>query len=189
VLFDGNADIGTVCASSHLYKRTGNERKVLEMALVRFDRRLGWDPIADLLDLTDLYGGRMLDLAKITDGQELVTPTAWHPAVDMFEDNDNIIVKMDLPGLTKDDIDISFDGHVLSITGQRKIEEMKGEGSYWSKERFSGEFHRYIHLPMEVSSENLSAKFREGVLEVTVPKAEKNKVKKIPIESGEAKKE
>lgn len=152
------------------------------MALVRHRRLRGWDPFTGITDLPNVYGERMFDFPRFLSDGELGL-SAWHPAVDMYEDNDNFIVKVDLPGLTKDDINISFDGHILSITGNR-VEEAKGDGSYWSRERFTGDFHRYVHLPMEVSSENLTAKFTDGVLEVTLPKTEKSKVKKIPIESG-----
>jgi HSP20 family protein len=158
------------------------------MALMRYRRRLqDWDPLADLMNLADAFGGRMLDLPRFFDGPTSQS-TIWHPAVDMYEEDDHMVVKLDLPGLKKDDIDISFDGHVLSITGKREEEKMKGDGRYWSDERFKGEFHRYVHIPMEVSSENLSATVKDGVLEVKLPKTEKNKIKKIPIESGKANK-
>ena len=141
------------------------------MALVRHRNTL-----MEMLNLPELFG----------DGG--ATPLAWHPPVDMREDNDQVFVKMDLPGLTAEDIDISFDGHILSITGKRKEEAEENEGCYWSRERFSGEFHRYIHIPAEVSSEKLSAAFKDGVLKVTLPKSEKSKVKRIPVSSGEGKK-
>ena len=158
------------------------------MALMRYSRKINtWDPLADLLNFTDVFGGRMLELPRVFSGDGEL-PTAWHPPVDMYEDDEHVYVKMDLPGLSKDDIDISFDGHILSITGSRKEREFEGGGNYWSKERFTGDFHRYIHVPMEVTSEDLSATFKDGVLEVSLSKAEKNRVKKIPIASGEASK-
>ncbi|RJP24231.1 MAG: Hsp20/alpha crystallin family protein [Candidatus Abyssobacteria bacterium SURF_5] len=152
------------------------------MALNRYSGRTQrWNPVADLLELADLYGGRMLDVPDF-----FQNGGAWHPAVDMLEDNDTVFVKMDLPGLSKDDINISFDGHILSITGVRKEEEMKEGASYRSRERFTGEFHRYIHIPAEISSDKLAATFKDGVLEVSLPKSEKNKLRKIAIQSGEA---
>ena len=153
------------------------------MALMRYRRR--WNPLADALEMTDLFGRRTPDWPDLVYRDSEVA-TAWHPAVDMYEDDGNVFVRVDLPGLTKEDVSISFDGHILSITGERKGEESKGDGSYWSKDRFSGEFHRYVHVPVEVSTEGLTATIHDGVLEVTLPKTDSSKVKKIPIESGEA---
>ncbi len=152
------------------------------MALVRYRNLGGWNPVSDLMDLMDL-GSRRFANFDVGDG---ATRVAWHPPVDMYEDNDMILVRMDLPGMKKDEIDISFDGHILSITGTRQEKELNGNGSYWSRERFTGEFHRYVHIPAEVSSEGLVATFTDGVLEVSLPKKESSRLKKIPIESGEA---
>ncbi len=137
------------------------------------------------MDFPDVFSDRMLDLPLLfgrrTDAE---VPMAWHPSADVYEDDGHVLVKMDLPGLTKDEIDVSFDGHILSITGRREEEKKEDGGTYWSRERFSGEFHRYVHIPVEVTSENMKAKYEEGVLEVTLPKAEKIKKKKIAIETG-----
>jgi HSP20 family protein len=91
---------------------------------------------------------------------------------------------MDLPGVSKDEIDISFDGHILSVTGRREGEKSEGDTCYWSRERFAGEFHRYVHIPAEVISDGLKAKYDNGILEVALPKPEAAKRKKIAIESG-----
>jgi HSP20 family protein len=156
------------------------------MALMRYRRGVrGWDPLADVLEMTDLLGGRVMEWPRLFQRDSEIA-TAWHPAVDMYEDDGHVFVRMDLPGLTKEEVNISFDGHLLSITGERKEEEKRGDGSCWSKERFSGEFHRHVHVPVEVSTEGLTATIHDGVLEVTLPKTENSKVKKIPIESGEA---
>ena len=91
---------------------------------------------------------------------------------------------MDLPGLSRDEVDISFDGHILSVTGRRKEEELKETEGYWSRERFAGEFHRFVHVPAEASSDDLKAKYEDGVLRITLHKTEKAKRKKIAIEAG-----
>lgn len=159
------------------------------MAITRYNRSRGLralDPFEAFLDLPELYGGRLLDYFPNLFGRD-VSVTAWHPSVDMYEDENNVCVKMDLPGITKDDINMSFDGHILSVTGRRETEKIEDESSsYWSRERYMGEFHRYVHIPGDVDSENLKAKFKDGVLEVTLPKSEKAKTKKIAIESAES---
>lgn len=158
------------------------------MAITRYRGLRGLEPFASMFDWPDLYSDTLLDFPRLfgrNRGVEL--PMVWHPSVDMYESDGSVLVRMDLPGLSKDDIDISFDGHVLSVTGQREEEEEKtDEGScYWSRERFTGDFHRYVHIPTEVLSEKLKAKFKDGVLEIELPKAEKAKRKKIAIEFGE----
>lgn len=160
------------------------------MAITGYNRSRGLrmlDPFEALFDFQELSGGRMLDYFPSLLGRDM-SVTAWHPSVDIYEDENNVYVKMDLPGITKDDINISFDGHILSVTGRREAEDIEDEGgSYWFRERFTGEFHRYVHIPGDVDSEQLKARFKDGVLEVTLPKSEKAKAKKIPIESGEQK--
>jgi len=139
-----------------------------------------------MVDLPDIYSDVMADFPRLFGRDRLAdVPLAWHPAVDVYEDNEHVFVRMDLPGLSKDDIDISFDGHILSITGRREEEKSEDSSCYWSRERFRGEFHRYVHIPAEVMSEDLKATFTDGVLEVMLPKAERAKRKKIAIESGE----
>lgn len=152
------------------------------MTLTRYRRSTDWEPMRAFYDLPEVFGEGMLDFPPSERGVGL--PRAWHPSADVFEDNGNVYVTMDLPGLSRDEIDISFDGHILSVTGRRKEEELKKTESYWSRERFAGEFHRFVHVPAEVSSEDLKAKYDGGVLRITLHKTEKAKRKKIAIEAG-----
>lgn len=153
------------------------------MAITRYRGLRGLAPFTGMFDWPDMYSDTFLDFPSLFE-RGVGLPTAWHPSVDMYEDNGKIFVRMDLPGLSKEDIDISFDGHVLSVTGQREEGKLNEGSCYWSRERFSGDFHRYVHIPAEVLSEKLKAKFKDGVLEIELPKAEKAKRKKIAIESG-----
>ena len=155
------------------------------MTLTRYKRMRDLDPFTGLLDWPDFFTDTMARFPKFfgrEDGRDLVT--AIHPAVDVYEDDGYVFVRMDLPGLTKDEIDITFDGHILSVTGRREEETAKDGGCYWSRERFAGDFHRYVHIPGDVVSDKLKARYENGVLEVSLPKAEKVKRKKVAIESG-----
>jgi HSP20 family protein len=162
---------------------------VSSMALIRH-RML--NPFTGQADWSELVGGMFYDFPRLHTheaypfyGMEGGLEAAWHPSVDMYEDDDKVYVKLDLPGMKKEDIDISFDGHVLSITGRRDEEKEFGDDvCYWFKERRSGEFHRYVHVPLEVDGDDLKANFENGVLTISVNKAEKAKRKKIAIESG-----
>lgn len=155
------------------------------MTLTKYRRRADWDPFRSSYDFPEVFAERMRDFPSFS-GRErgFELPTAWHPSADVFEDDGNVFVQMDLPGMKKEEIDISFDGHILSITGSRKEDESIDGGGYWSRERYYGEFHRYVHVPTEVTSDDLKAEYEDGVLVVTLQKAEIAKKKKITVESG-----
>ncbi len=155
------------------------------MTITRYRRRADRDPMSAFYGFPELFSERMFDFpSALGRERDLGFEGAWHPSADIYEDGDNVFVKMDLPGMSKDEIDISFDGHVLSITGRRKEEELKESERYWSRERYFGEFHRYVHIPAEVSSDDLKANYDEGVLRVSLHKTNGAKRKKIAIESG-----
>jgi HSP20 family protein len=105
----------------------------------------------------------------------------WFPAVDVFEDKDNLLVKAELPGLRKEDIEISLQDGYLSLSGERKQEEKREDACVYRSERWQGRFHRSISLPCRVEAEKIKATYNEGVLTVTLPKAEEAKPKQIPI--------
>ncbi len=155
------------------------------MTLTKYRRRTDWDPYGRFYDLPDVFTDRMLDYPSVF-GRErgVAIPTAWHPSADLYVDDDSVHVKMDLPGMKRDEIDISFDGHILSIMGNREEKDLKENECYWSRERHSGEFHRYVHIPTEVSPDDLKAKYEDGVLMVTLHKMERAMRKKVAIETG-----
>lgn len=106
---------------------------------------------------------------------------SWLPAVDVVEKDDSFLVTADLPGLDKDAIDISLDDGVLTISGDRKLEnETEGEG-FRRFERAYGSFSRSFSLPQGVDVENVQAGFDNGVLTLTLPKVEIAKARKIAI--------
>ena len=102
------------------------------------------------------------------------------PALDVYEQKDDLIVKAEIPGLTKDEIDISLEGNTLTIKGEKKKEEEVKEEDYYRCERTYGAFSRSVELPMEVQADKVNASFKNGVLEIRLPKtgeAKKNVVK------------
>jgi HSP20 family protein len=109
------------------------------------------------------------------------TEGAFLPALDVVEEKDSLIVKADLPGLSKDDIKVAIQDNVLTIKGERKYEAEKKEANYYRQERVFGSFVRSIELPVSVDSGKVLATFRDGVLHVTLPKAENAKPKEIQV--------
>ena len=119
--------------------------------------------------------GRLADLER----------SMWLPQVETFEREGKLIVRADLPGLTKDDIDVDITDDAIRIRGERRQEKEEDEGGYYRSERSYGSFYREIPLPSGVNSEKANATFRNGVLEVTLP-APARKSSSRRIEIGEA---
>jgi HSP20 family protein len=103
----------------------------------------------------------------------------WSPAVDVYQDKDQFTVYAELPGLKKDEIEISLNGETLTIGGERKYEANADEG--FRTERFFGKFQRSLTLPVPVNTEKVNATYKDGILKVVLPKAEEAKPKQIPV--------
>jgi HSP20 family protein len=106
---------------------------------------------------------------------------SWLPAVDIKEDNDNFTLFADLPGLTKKDIKINVKDNMLHITGERSVEQKDNRDDYYRIERRRGSFNRRFSLPDSVNENEIKAKFKDGVLAVTLPKLEEVKEPEIEI--------
>ena len=106
---------------------------------------------------------------------------AWGPVVDVIEDDDNVVIRANLPGMEKDDIDLSVVGDTLTLKGEKKQESEVKEGNYYRIERSYGLFQREIPLPSAVDADKVEASYKDGVLEVKLPRKEGAKAKKISI--------
>jgi HSP20 family protein len=103
------------------------------------------------------------------------------PAVDVFEEKDDIVVKAELPGIEKDNIEVNVSDHHLTIKGEKKKEEEVKQEDYYRCERSYGSFLRTLELPADVKADKVKAAFKDGVLEVRLPKTEEAKTKEIKI--------
>ncbi len=103
------------------------------------------------------------------------------PAIDLAEEDDNYIVTCDLPGVNKDDLDISVSGNALSIKGEKKDEREGKDGRYYRRETWSGSFQRTVTLPETVDPNKIDAEMKNGVLTVTLPKKEEVKPRQISV--------
>jgi HSP20 family protein len=106
--------------------------------------------------------------------------TGWSPAVDLYESGDYLVGVVELPGMRKEDIDISLHDGTLAISGERKRESNNGEMARRT-ERYVGTFRRSIALPTHVDANKVSATYQDGILKVTLPKAEEAKPKQIQV--------
>ena len=108
----------------------------------------------------------------------------WAPRVDVSESKDNVVVKAEIPGMEAKDMDVSVSGDVLTIKGEKKKDEEKKDENYHYRERYSGSFQRSFRLPVAVKSEKADAAFKDGVLTITIPKADEAKKKEIKIKTS-----
>ena len=105
----------------------------------------------------------------------------WAPRLDMFHREDRVVVKVELPGVDREDIDISVIGDVVTIKGERKAEEEVKDEDYYCCERYRGSFYRTIQLPGDVDTEKIEANYENGVLEITLPKMPEATPKQISV--------
>jgi HSP20 family protein len=142
-----------------------------------------WDPWRDFGPLQERIN-KMFDdtMRSAALGDEELVTGAWSPAVDIHETDDTYVVSADLPGLNKDDIQINVEDNTLTIKGEKKFEEKVPRDRYIRVERTYGTFVRSFTLPQNVDSTKIKATFRDGVLDLTLPKKEEAKPKKIAVE-------
>jgi HSP20 family protein len=143
------------------------------MAIIR------WDPFRDLMNLHEKMDSLFED--AILPRQDLVYSGSWMPMVDIYETDDEIVVNAEIPGIDSEDITVKVSENSLIIKGERKLEKGLREENYHLIERNHGRFQRAFSLPVEVDHENAQAVFRDGVLEIVLPKAPSSKSKTIEV--------
>jgi HSP20 family protein len=103
------------------------------------------------------------------------------PMVDVYEEKDDVVVKAELPGMTKDDIEVDISDRYLTLKGEKKKEEKIEEEDYFACERTYGAFHRSVELPKDVQADKVKASFKDGILEIRLPKTEEAKTREIKV--------
>ena len=139
-----------------------------------------WDPYRELTSFADRFN-RALGTVSGRDRDEEMSMGAWIPPVDIAEDKDRIVLTAELPGFREDQVRIQMEGGVLTIRGERKFEDEKNGRNFHRVERSYGQFVRSFTLPNNVDRENVQAKFRDGLLEIEIPKREEAKPRQIRI--------
>ena len=171
-------------------KKNGNDQVITLQAPTRQDlERLAETPFTLMRRFSEQMDNLFADfglghgwLAPIEKGTNLAQGL-WSPQVEIFERGKNVIVRADLPGMTKDDVNVEVADNGITIEGERKNEnEEKGEG-YYRSERMYGKFYRRVPLPQGVKAEDAEATFSNGVLEITMPaaKPEQRKTRRLTI--------
>ena len=140
------------------------------MTLVR------WDPFRDLVHLQQRWAH---SAAESDDSNG-----SWAPLVDIFEKGDDMVISAELPGVAKEDIDVQVESNTLTLRGERKRKTEQADGETYRMERVYGSFVRSFRLPKTVDATRIAASFNNGVLTITLPKAEESKPKKIDIKAA-----
>ena len=141
-----------------------------------------WDPFKDLMTLQDRMNRLFEDSirgARESDGG--LTSAAWSPAVDIFETENEVILKAELPGVDQKSIDIHVENNTLTLRGERKLEKETKQENYHRIERAYGSFFRSFTLPGTIDQEKIHAGYQDGVLTVQMPKREETKPKQIKV--------
>ncbi|MFA5028531.1 MAG: Hsp20/alpha crystallin family protein [Candidatus Methylomirabilota bacterium] len=141
-----------------------------------------WDPFRDLVSIQDRMNRMFEQTLSRSRLDEGVSAATWTPAVDIYETKDRIVLKAELPGVTSDEVDIQVQEHALTLKGERRFAKDTQEENYLRIERAYGPFQRSFTLPAGVRQEGIRATFKDGVLEVVMPKADEAKTTRIPID-------
>jgi HSP20 family protein len=132
---------------------------------------------------------RALQTAGASTGDELTTTGSFVPAVDIYEDENSISLRLEVPGMKQDDLDIRLENNTLTVRGERKFEKEEKEENFHRIERRYGTFTRSFTLPNTVDTESVSADYKDGVLEIRLAKRAETKPKQIKVGVGGAKPE
>ncbi|MBN1898491.1 MAG: Hsp20/alpha crystallin family protein [Spirochaetes bacterium] len=140
---------------------------------------INWDPFNEMRDIQDAMN-RLFDDSMQKRGKRDLD--YWEPAVDIIEIKDGYKILADMPGIKKEDIEISVSGDVLTLRGEKKLEKEEDHKNYYRKERVYGLFQKQMVLPQDAQASKIQANFKDGVLTIIIPKGETSKPKKIKIE-------
>ncbi|HTY08025.1 MAG TPA: Hsp20/alpha crystallin family protein [Candidatus Edwardsbacteria bacterium] len=141
-----------------------------------------FDPFNELQAFQDDMNHLFSDFFGRVPAKRSLTEGLWAPLMDIEETKDELVIKAEVPGMTKDDIKIQINNDILSISGERKHEEETRDKTYHRIERTYGKFQRIIRMPTEVQSDKTKAAYENGVLTIRIPKSEKVKPREISIE-------
>jgi len=150
------------------------------MSLIRYQtpELSNWSPFDRLNTLRDEMG-RLFDFSFPSRDTGLFG--GWSPALDVYDDKENFVVKVELPGMKKEDISLSLHDGMLTISGERAHERKNDSGETFRSERYFGKFQRSVALPALVDASKVTASYKDGILTVDLPKSEDAKPKQIEV--------
>jgi HSP20 family protein len=142
-----------------------------------------WEPFSDLMSLREAMD-RLFEESFVRPGSRFLAPFGvGELAIDMYETDNEVVVTAALPGVKPEDVDVSITGDMLTIKGETKAETKVEKANYLRQERRYGAFSRTVSLPVPIQADKAEAKFKDGVLTLTIPKAEEAKPKVIKVKT------
>ncbi|HWY71205.1 MAG TPA: Hsp20/alpha crystallin family protein [Terriglobales bacterium] len=146
-----------------------------------------WDPFRELSSLQNRVNSLFQDYGRSTQ-EELTTSGSFVPAVDVYEDEHKVTLKLEVPGVKQEDLDVQVENQTLTVRGQRTFEKEEKEENFQRIERRYGSFSRSFTLPPTISTESVKADYENGVLKIELAKREEAKPKQIKVGVGSGKK-
>jgi len=146
-----------------------------------------WEPFREFATLQDRMNRLFRESFSDAGRDESLTTSSFAPAVDVYEDEHKVSLKIEVPGIDEKDIDVRVENNTLTVHGERKIEKEEKEENYRRVERQYGSFTRTFTLPQTVDTENVSADYDKGVLKISLPKKAEAKPKQIKVNVGSGK--
>jgi len=146
-----------------------------------------WDPFREFSTLQDRMNRLFRESYGPEGREEALATTSFAPAVDVYEDEHNVTLKIEVPGIDEKDIDVRIENNVLTVHGERKFEKDEKEENFRRVERQYGSFTRTFTLPTTVDAEKVSAHYDKGILKVALPKKAEAKPKQIKVSVGSEK--
>ncbi|MGZ4819072.1 MAG: Hsp20/alpha crystallin family protein [Terriglobales bacterium] len=147
-----------------------------------------WDPFQELNVITDRMNRLFQDSFGTAGREDALTTSSFVPPVDIYEDEQNIVLKLEVPGIDQKDIDVRMENNTLTVRGERKFEKEEKEENFHRVERRYGSFFRAFTLPNTVDAENVHAEYDNGVLKIKLAKKAEAKPKQIKVNVGSGQK-
>jgi HSP20 family protein len=141
-----------------------------------------WDPFRDVIALQNRVNSLFRDFSE--SGDSALTTASFVPAVDIYEDPQKVVLKLEVPGIEEKDLDVRVENHTLTVKGERRFEKEEKEENFHRIERRYGSFYRAFTLPSTVDSENIAASYNAGVLKLELKKKAEAQPKQIKVSVG-----
>jgi len=142
------------------------------------------DPFRELVTLQDRFNSLFENFAEAS-GKEQLAAGSFVPAVDIYEDEHNLVLKLEVPGVNEDELNVSLENNILTVSGERKFEKEEKEENFHRIERRYGSFTRTFRLPNTVDGEKVDATYDKGILKISLAKRAEAKPKQIKVGVGQ----
>ena len=157
---------------------SGSHLVILEFIIMKIVK---WEPWPELRAMQEQMHRRLLEKSNDRVGDDLFEQRVWQPSVDIYEDDHEVVIKVEVPDVVQEDIDVQIEDHTLIVQGVRHLERKEQKQNYQRIESNYGKFRRVFSLPSAVDTDRVSARCDKGVLKIVLPKKTQFKPRQIEI--------